>query len=120
MKDYNWPWTNCKGKLKHWGAKIVLHPGAKTELNFVTQQSKNLNDEQGKIISRDIITGLFELVETDKDSSGLRPQAPKKQKLQKEVVFGEEEDVEDEEADEEDEDAEAQGAELENFVNFSS
>ncbi|KAH9809709.1 hypothetical protein DFH28DRAFT_1086137 [Melampsora americana] len=79
-KKYTWPWINCEGRLLSWGAKIVLHPGATTELRFVTQVSKNLTDEQGESISNDIHEGLFELVKVPKDVSGLKPRAAMKRK----------------------------------------
>ncbi|KAH9820409.1 hypothetical protein DFH28DRAFT_884937 [Melampsora americana] len=79
-KRYSWPWTNCEGRLLSWGAKIVLHPGATTELSFVTQVSKNLTGEQGESISTDIREGLFELAEVPKDVLGLKPRAAMKRK----------------------------------------
>jgi hypothetical protein len=85
-KKYSWPWINCEGRLLSWGAKIVLHPGATTELRFVTQVSKNLTDEQGESISKDIQEGLFELVEVPKDVSGLKPRAAMKRKREHSIA----------------------------------
>ncbi|EGG10922.1 uncharacterized protein MELLADRAFT_76744 [Melampsora larici-populina 98AG31] len=99
-KNYAWPWINCEARLLHWGAKIVLHPEAQTELGFVTQLSKNLNDEQGDCISTDITKGLFELAQVPKDSSGLKKRAPKRKREQESASEEGDEDETDEEENE--------------------